>query len=541
MAEIPTKFKKFKKSRKPLLSEVDGDLDSTPSPESYQSTTKSLADLELEANHLILSAVRSDSRPPSIKAGPSRSNSFGNGVPYMSKISSIMPSLTGLSLSRTPTIEDNGRGRKKEKEKAEGSTSRGSSALRSMSPFRRRSRTRERSPSVEALRQSQSDIDSDSESVGPRSSRSPRNAFGDGDSPSDSDDSDEDSSDQFDDETEDNTEKNAGVEPLDHQDEIGEYEPDPLGEGVNIVRLEEPMFQAHPSIGPSGGPRRKKTLKADVLALETAPPVFQKDRCAVTITHGDPRSYCVGRPGRKYMVASDLSEESKYAVEWGIGTVLKDGDEMTIVTVSETETKLDSTGPQADRMAKLRNQQERQALAYLLVRQATALLQRTRLNVTVKCQAIHAKNSRHTLLDIIDVIQPIMVIVGSRGIGKLKGILLGSTSHYLIQKSSVPVMVARRRLKRAVRHSQMPPKRTKHVSLAEANIDKAGKGSAEKNVQALRAEIAQEEASRQKVGIAPTLSPTSPISPAMDSALQGAAESDSDSDSEEGVKVPGAS
>jgi hypothetical protein len=35
-----------------------------------------------------------------------------------------------------------------------------------------------------------------------------------------------------------------------------------------------------------------------------------------------------------------------------------------------------------------------------------------------------------------------MAIVGSRGLGKLKGILLGSTSHYLVQKSSVPVMVS---------------------------------------------------------------------------------------------------
>lgn len=101
-------------------------------------------------------------------------------------------------------------------------------------------------------------------------------------------------------------------------------------------------------------------------------------------------------------------------------------------------------------------------------------------------------------------------------------------------------MVARRRLKRSVRHSQVPPPRTKHVSLAEANIDKAGKGSAEKNVQALRDEIAEEEASRQKVGIAPTVSPTSPISPEMGSALVRGPESESDSsDSEEGIKVPG--
>lgn len=51
-----------------------------------------------------------------------------------------------------------------------------------------------------------------------------------------------------------------------------------------------------------------------------------------------------------------------------------------------------------DRLAKLRNQQDRQALVNLLVRQTTSLLQRTKLHVTVKCQAIHAKNSRHMLL-----------------------------------------------------------------------------------------------------------------------------------------------
>lgn len=103
-------------------------------------------------------------------------------------------------------------------------------------------------------------------------------------------------------------------------------------------------------------------------------------------------------------------------------------------------------------------------------------------------------------------------------------------------------MVARRRLKRAVRHSTLPPSHTKRVSLAEANIEKAGSGSAEKNVQQIRDEIAQEEASRKTVGIASTLSPMSPITPSMEAGVSGAAGSDSDdsdSDGEEGVKVPG--
>jgi hypothetical protein len=102
-------------------------------------------------------------------------------------------------------------------------------------------------------------------------------------------------------------------------------------------------------------------------------------------------------------------------------------------------------------------------------------------------------------------------------------------------------MVARIRLRRAMRHSQTPSRR-KHVSLAEATIEKVGQGSAEKNVQQIRDEIAEEEANRRKGGIAATLSPMSPISPAMGAGMPGADDSDSDNESgeeQEGVKVPG--
>lgn len=43
-------------------------------------------------------------------------------------------------------------------------------------------------------------------------------------------------------------------------------------------------------------------------------------------------------------------------------------------------------------------QRERQGTASALARQVTSLLQRTVLNVSVTCQAIHSKNARHMLL-----------------------------------------------------------------------------------------------------------------------------------------------
>jgi len=85
-----------------------------------------------------------------------------------------------------------------------------------------------------------------------------------------------------------------------------------------------------------------------------------------------------------------------------------------------------------------------------------------------------------------------MLIVGSRGLGQLKGILLGSTSHYLIEKCSVPVMVARRRLKRPPRRSAHLAKHRVHVKLAEAGIDRVA-AKVDQDVKVMRDELERSE------------------------------------------------
>ena len=100
-------------------------------------------------------------------------------------------------------------------------------------------------------------------------------------------------------------------------------------------------------------PRRKRTTRSqhDPLKLTVSRPVFARDRWTVVIQHGDPdgdgasiiSGVLTEAPGgeegaharpvwrrepKRYVVFSDLSEESRWAVEWGIGTVLRDGDEM---------------------------------------------------------------------------------------------------------------------------------------------------------------------------------------------------------------------
>lgn len=82
-------------------------------------------------------------------------------------------------------------------------------------------------------------------------------------------------------------------------------------------------------------------------------------------------------------------------------------------------------------------------------------------------------------------------------------ILLGSTSHYLVQKSSVPVMVARRRLQRPLRKTD--PSELRHsprVSLASASIEKTASSKQEDEVMDVAETEAKEEAkSRQQEDI----------------------------------------
>ena len=46
-------------------------------------------------------------------------------------------------------------------------------------------------------------------------------------------------------------------------------------------------------------------------------------------------------------------------------------------------------------------------------------------------------------LEFIETTKPDMAIIGSRGLGKLKRLLLGSVSRYLVENAPCPVMVVK--------------------------------------------------------------------------------------------------
>jgi nucleotide-binding universal stress UspA family protein len=266
------------------------------------------------------------------------------------------------------------------------------------------------------------------------------------------------------------------------------------------------------------------------------------------------------RPPRKYLVATDLSDESTHALEWAIGTVLRDGDTLlaiycvdeetgviagdgnsvvpdepkamkeqaaainavaaskTPVTPSGTNLPLHtrttpfshlsdaSTSPAPSSRERSKAEEERYRAVHDISERVTKLLRKTRLQVRVIVEVLHCKNPKHLITEVIDLVSPTLVILGSRGRSALKGyvvlpfrpgsapllleglnadiwivassVILGSFSNYLVTKSSVPVMVARKRLRKQGKYKRVPS--TKQInnlhnpvarSLANAKID----------------------------------------------------------------------
>ncbi|KAK4692374.1 hypothetical protein P7C71_g4814, partial [Lecanoromycetidae sp. Uapishka_2] len=196
---------------------------------------------------------------------------------------------------------------------------------------------------------------------------------------------------------------------------------------------------------------------------------------------------------RTYLVATDLSDEAAYALEWAIGTILRDGDtliavyalneevtlgkiadslpvgggakaieedtaemekttadslkrSLKILKVLPSSSRKSSTNRSAETGISSTAEEARRFAIAQLRDTCEGFLRKTGLQVRILLEVIHCKDPSRMLMECIDGLAPLLVIVGSRGRTKLKGTLLGSFSNYVVSKSSAPVMVARKRV-----------------------------------------------------------------------------------------------
>ncbi|KAF7957708.1 hypothetical protein EAE96_003278 [Botrytis aclada] len=266
-----------------------------------------------------------------------------------------------------------------------------------------------------------------------------------------------------------------------------------------------------------GDVKKAQSLSLTMTAIRSTPTT---SRCVRTIQRGDfkkvqQEAHENQRRTRKYLVATDLSDEAAHALEWTIGTVLRDGDTMLAIYCVDEELGIitpDNSGDDAQikqqisaiasaqrsarasrantplltpslgtgqlnhsfkldpcsraaspmgRDSRSKAEQDRFRAVEDITDRVSDLLRKTKLQVQVNIEVLHCKNPKHLITEVIDYINPTLVILGSRGRSALKGVILGSFSNYLVTKSSVPVMVARKRLRK---HNKQ--KRTPHIRLA---------------------------------------------------------------------------
>lgn len=173
---------------------------------------------------------------------------------------------------------------------------------------------------------------------------------------------------------------------------------------------------------------------------------------------------------KMFLLCMDFSPESIFALEWCLGTVLVDGSVLFIVCVIEDNDanhSLKGNSPNERESARLNmlNRAKQQVLN---------LLKLTKLQIHIVIEIIHHPIPRHLILEFIDNLQPTLVVVGSKGLSAIKGVLLGSLSNYLVTKSNVPVMVVREKLKKINRFkngSSIFSNNIKPLTLSEARVD----------------------------------------------------------------------
>lgn len=217
--------------------------------------------------------------------------------------------------------------------------------------------------------------------------------------------------------------------------------------------------------------KRAQRLSVHMTTITSTPAT---KRCVRTIYRGDfakmqQEAHDNQRRVRKYLVATDLSDEAAHAFEWTIGTVLRDGDTLLAIYCVDEELgiasndgcvddqlkeqvaaiassakgssstpiltaapapsplgqgfRLDTGSASASPMGrgKAKAEQERYRAVQDITDRVSKLLRKTKLQVKVVIEVIHCKSPKHLITEVIDFISPTLVILGSRGRSALKG------------------------------------------------------------------------------------------------------------------------
>lgn len=229
--------------------------------------------------------------------------------------------------------------------------------------------------------------------------------------------------------------------------------------------------------------------KVDVqlaLLLNTKTKVSQVDsdvtnqRAVGTITRGNFFENTIqanNKHPKSFMLCMDFSEESKYALEWTVGTVLVDGSVLYVFNVLDDFTNpnlngIQPTNGQKESTPSPVTTSERERIrvnnVHDIQMQVQSLLSLTKLQIHVVIVSCHHPIPKQLIVSVSKQLSPTLIIVGSKGQGALRGVIGGSMSNFLVRRCTSPVMVVKSRLKKLTKKSKFS--NIIH-GLAEAKID----------------------------------------------------------------------
>ncbi|KAI7850764.1 hypothetical protein BDC45DRAFT_239362 [Circinella umbellata] len=215
---------------------------------------------------------------------------------------------------------------------------------------------------------------------------------------------------------------------------------------------------------------RSKSMKRRQLLVFSDPPRTDRsktDRITVTSQYGVVNEK--QRKKRTYFAACDFSEESLYALEWVMGTMMRDGDSLYVLAVVNRE-----DNPDAVKAGGMTKAKELEKASEAVTREARRILNQMLLfDITLITCAVVGR-VKDVLAKEIQKLPLTMVVCGSKGRGTVKGLFMGSISTFLVHNSSVPVSVIRppnKKKSNKKKSTKTPPSLSESVKSGKIAVD----------------------------------------------------------------------
>ncbi|KAI8980936.1 hypothetical protein BDB01DRAFT_796176 [Pilobolus umbonatus] len=141
------------------------------------------------------------------------------------------------------------------------------------------------------------------------------------------------------------------------------------------------------------------------------------------------------RRSRTFMVATDLANYSDHALDWATEEIIDNGDELIVLRVVTAD-----INGKVDSVLKKEAAQSRKAAKEVMEKIMASAGESKNISIIIEFVIGKVQETIHRM---INMYQPSLLVVGSRGLSEFKGMLLNSVSKYCIQHSPVPVAVVR--------------------------------------------------------------------------------------------------